>query len=208
MRFNLEQKLFVVAFDYPELVGKRKFLTYRQPMLYDDIFPTKCFFKELTVKEHHKVRSEWQEETEEATCDGFILADKEGNRFHNQYPTASYGQVTDTADRRFNLDIQHKGMPFAEYVEKHPDTVYDYHLLSDLLVEIQRGLPLLKEHNSERSNEKAQLLEQLYKQITEDFTQTFDSKYSILLEHKPLFDDSKLILPCISFVKTAGVATV
>lgn len=57
----------------------------------------------LTCAEHHKVPNEWDEKNE-LTCDGFVFKDESDNTvWYNQYPRASYGQISDTNDRRVRL---------------------------------------------------------------------------------------------------------
>lgn len=65
----------------------------------------------LECTEHHKVPSEWDPKPEPALdYDGFIFKgpDFEGKPtvWHNQYPRASYGQVSDAADRIVSLHIE------------------------------------------------------------------------------------------------------
>jgi hypothetical protein len=55
----------------------------------------------LTVVEHHRVPNSY-DQTNELTCDGYILETAGGERWFNQYPRASYGQVSDSADRQFH----------------------------------------------------------------------------------------------------------
>lgn len=57
-------------------------------------------FLELEVIEHHKVSSEYDEK-DLKDCDGYILKSADGRIFHNQYPRASYGQVSDRANYIF-----------------------------------------------------------------------------------------------------------
>lgn len=47
----------------------------------------------LTCIEHHRVPGEWDDVVQ---YDGFLFTDPEGNKWANQYPRASYGQISDT----------------------------------------------------------------------------------------------------------------
>ena len=59
----------------------------------------------LTVKEHHKVRLDYDQKDATPTYDGYILLDeKTGELYNNQYPYASYGQTSDTAN--WTADLQ------------------------------------------------------------------------------------------------------
>ena len=59
---------------------------------------------ELRCLEHHKVA--WDQDPHgEKKHDGFVFLDEtENRRWTNQYPTASYGQLDDSADRRVVRD--------------------------------------------------------------------------------------------------------
>lgn len=48
----------------------------------------------LSCVEHHKVADMWDSK-DEKKHDGFIFLDSDGNRYLNQYPTASFGQLSD-----------------------------------------------------------------------------------------------------------------
>ena len=50
----------------------------------------------LTCIEHHRVPGEWDDKIEH---DGFVFQDEQGQRWANQYPRASYGQLDDSQDR-------------------------------------------------------------------------------------------------------------
>ena len=101
MRFELNQKYPFVcvkfetaARQYTDGFASGCFEPYRHKLLGIEV-------KMLTCVEHHKVPNHWDEsETPELNCDGFIFLDEEnGIRWANQYPRASYGQVSDAADR-------------------------------------------------------------------------------------------------------------
>lgn len=103
-RFSIGQEIFVaiivhnvyrdgryVKEEYPDffLVGHQIPVT-----------PVDVKFRKLTVKSHHKVAWEYDEE-KELKYDGYQLYDEEGNIYHNQFPTASYGQLSDSSNHRF-----------------------------------------------------------------------------------------------------------
>lgn len=101
MRFELNQKYPFVCVKFE--MGARQctdgrtqacFEPYRHKLLDIEV-------KMLTCVEHHKVPNHWAEsEPPKLDCDGFIFLDEEnGNRWANQYPRASYGQVSDAGDR-------------------------------------------------------------------------------------------------------------
>lgn len=200
MRYDLQQTLFVVQFDFDLIHSEIKRLIFRQPMLHDSVFPTKCNFNLLTVTEHHKVRNEWQDAKEEPKCDGFVLSDASGKRFTNQYPTASYGQTTDTGDRRFCLDIAEDGK-FGAYFAENPDAIFEYHLLSDLLENIQRGIEGLRvPERGEEGKNKANELEKLYNFIVAAFKEAYP-EYTLEMKKEPAWEDSTLLWYKARFIK-------
>jgi hypothetical protein len=73
----------------------------------------------LTCKSEHQVPIEY---VEGRTGVGYIFVDPDGMEWHNQYPVASYGQITDVADRLVNPQ---DGQP-ASLGKK-------YHLMDDLM---------------------------------------------------------------------------
>lgn len=101
MRFELNQKYPFVCIKFENAVrqclnglASAAFEPYRHKLLGIEV-------KMLTCVEHHKVPNEWDEsQPPKLDCDGFIFLDEEsGIRWANQYPYASYGQVSDVADR-------------------------------------------------------------------------------------------------------------
>lgn len=59
---------------------------------------------DLTCVEHHKVPN-CHDPLGERVHDGFVLVDSENNRWNNQYPRASYGQLSTAADESVNSKI-------------------------------------------------------------------------------------------------------
>ncbi|QVD49238.1 hypothetical protein LUCX_168 [Xanthomonas phage vB_XciM_LucasX] len=57
---------------------------------------------EAACIEHHRVAGEWDDEIQ---YDGFIFQDTQGQRWHNQYPRAAYGQLDDSNDHRIHRAI-------------------------------------------------------------------------------------------------------
>lgn len=103
MRFNIGQKIFTIGLVLnSKSTGKLSIhghFVNPVPHLYTI---SKIQFNELTVTEHHKVSGEWSDEKE---YDGFKAVDKNGLIYSNQYPIASYGQLTDNKNHEFELDL-------------------------------------------------------------------------------------------------------
>lgn len=67
-------------------------------------------FKEFEVVEHHKVHLDYDgDDKAEPTCDGYILKDEFGILYTNQFPRASYGQMSDRGNYIFTIDD--RGIP-------------------------------------------------------------------------------------------------
>lgn len=70
---------------------------------------TDFIFKVFTVTEHHRVPNEYDDKNE-LTCDGYVLRATDGKEtdrnWHNQYPRASYGQLSDTGNGIFTLNAE------------------------------------------------------------------------------------------------------
>lgn len=61
----------------------------------------------LTCTEHHKVVVEYYEK-DGPKADGFVFVDEQDRTWHNQYPTAYYGQLDDSNDRQVRLHLNLK----------------------------------------------------------------------------------------------------
>lgn len=103
MRFTIGQKLFTIGLVLnSKSTGKISIhghFVNPIPSLYSI---SKIQFNELTITEHHKVAGEWSDKKE---YDGFKAVDKNGLTYSNQYPIASYGQLSDNKNHEFELDL-------------------------------------------------------------------------------------------------------
>lgn len=119
MRYQIGEKLFVLGFYHDG--------TKKTPSIWSSLGAViaqpelSWSFKiiELTVTEHHKVP--WDQDPEgKKECDGYILKDKDGVVYDNQYPAASYGQTSDFANRVFTVHLEnYTSEGLREYLEKH-----------------------------------------------------------------------------------------
>lgn len=98
MRYEIGEVVPVICFIYPSV---NNFISFRAPYIWGDKEDPVINVKLLTVSEHHKVAWD-QDPTEEKKHDGFLLKDENGIVFANQYPRASYGQISDRSDRLFD----------------------------------------------------------------------------------------------------------
>ena len=119
LRYNVGEKIFAVGFYHD---GKKV-----SPSVWNSIgavigqqdLDWSVKIIELEVTEHHKVPwNQDPDENAEKKYDGFILKSTEGARFVNQWPRASYGQVSDFANRVFSIHFQ-KGDDLKEFLERY-----------------------------------------------------------------------------------------
>lgn len=114
MRYEIGQKIWTVffhnldAFFYP---------SYSQFMPWESATFPEIEFRELTVTEHHKVLNEWANNTDVPDCDGYVLQDDTGRIWHNQFPRASYGQMSDNCDGLFRLFLEKQKPIFEEVLD-------------------------------------------------------------------------------------------
>ena len=100
-RYTIGQEIIVVGFNYGP--GKEVWFNHRPFAFAGTDYPLSIELFKLKVIEHHKVA--WNVDPNgERRYDGFILSTEEGDVWHNQYPVASYGQVSDIANRRFTIN--------------------------------------------------------------------------------------------------------
>lgn len=210
MRFQPNQTLFAVHFGHNQDVP-RSYGFFSMPMMFNDIEPDDINFIKLEVTEHHKVPNVYDAE-KKLECDGYLLKDEAGRVFANQYPLASYGQVSDEGNRRFGVHITEKGM-LDKLQAENPKVIFEGHLLSDVLERIQRGIKELKEvtgDNAAHCHEKAGLLEKLYERIVKEFGEKYPD-YHLNMAWKPLMKSTVMwpditIHKCIPVKKAEGMS--
>jgi hypothetical protein len=134
--------------------------------------------------EHHKVADYWAKDGEDKRFDGYILTDDKSAKWLNQYPRASYGQVSDAANRQFNRDI--KGLSkeqIKSLINDEENEPLVYELLSEHIGRILRGIEQLP-----HGHEKIPLLNKLLIATEEKARETFPGfKY----EYVPIVFKSK-----------------
>lgn len=140
-RYAISEKLLTIAFVYNGEIHTGL------PYQWGREAPEGILIRELEVIEHHKVPNEWDLEGEKE-YDGFVLKDAEGFIWHNQYPYASYGQVSDSGDRLFMVKAEDSSWLDALEAKGIPLEVT---LASDVYGVIHRGI---KEVSDEELREK------------------------------------------------------
>lgn len=106
MRYNVNQQYPFIAILFERKNGKKE-----TQGLGGTFFPWEhklisIHLELLTCAEHHKVPNAYDESKPPVLdCDGFIFTNPSTNEtWHNQYPSASYGQLTDTANYLVTVD--------------------------------------------------------------------------------------------------------
>ena len=207
MRFQVNQNLFAVHFGYNANVP-RTYGFYSLPLLFDNIEPDDINFVKLTVIEHHKVPGDYDIK-EEPQYDGYLLKNEAGLVFANQYPRASYGQLSDESNRRFAVHITESGV-IDKMQEENEKVVFEYHLLSDVLERMQRGIKDLENvkytaENEHYIREKRATLVKFYERIVKEFGEKY-ADYQLNMTWEPLFK-TELLWPKVSINKRVPIKT-
>ena len=130
--------------------------------------PTDIKFIKLTVKEHHKVPGDYDDEVK---YDGYILAADDGTIFTNQYPRASYGQVSDRGDRIFHIDFRGKTEEdFKKMFKNKTKVPYEYVLIHEVFTPMFKTVTLDKR---KLSDELGVRLSMLINHFKDNFTKQF-----------------------------------
>ncbi len=157
MRYETGEKVYGVHFLTEKFVDDEfSKQWYSQPYTYSDDPVVKITIVELLVKEHHKVAWEY-DEAKELKHDGYLLQDKEGFQWANQYPRASYGQLSTISDSRFTL--YHSSHDEYDKLAKQ-GRMLECHLLTDFIGNVYRFLD-----KAESQTEAPVLYERLTKLI-------------------------------------------
>ncbi len=101
MRYEIGQKVLVCRVDF--FNEENPFRRVYCPWLKDVLRGIEI--EELEVMEHHKVAYS-QDPKQELKYDGFVLVDKKGGKWFNQYPSASYSQTSTDRDYCFTTGQQ------------------------------------------------------------------------------------------------------
>jgi len=136
MRFNVGQKYAFVQVTFERdkgvFIASSKYIPWRDTLKSIQVHVFTC-------ESHHKVPNQW---VDQLIHDGFIFS-SDSNKYHNQYPRASYGQLSDNEDYMVTLHLDSPDK--YDFVNKSRSD-YRFELasnyLSNLLYEIeQTSLP-------------------------------------------------------------------
>lgn len=184
MRFQLNEILPVIHLRF-DTSGKLH-CTFRPYYPWSGHTVTKIQFDHLTVTEHHRVCDSYAAENSEPNCDGFVLKSGD-NVWHNQYPTASYGQTSDAADRMFIRRID-PDTCLTQWLEENPNTAVTVRSLSDYLTEVKRGI---YQRQQAQISEKTTLLDREHTKQLQDHLDAVVQSYEEEFGKKIVF--SKLM---------------
>jgi hypothetical protein len=191
-RYYPGQELYGIAFSYES----KDMSSYRAPMLHDTEYPSAIHILKLVVTHHHRVPNEYDDKPNPTLDnDGYLLMDTRDRVFTNQYPRASYGQLSDTGNRVFTEDVK---IDFDERFKTEKNDPVEYILITDVYSDICKGIrditrKLNEDFNPRRSYqgldfsklwEKRKSLDSLRIEIEEKFTELTKGK---ALYAKPRF---------------------
>lgn len=185
MRFEVNQVVLLVGVNFLSTrLGKRgdRGVTFRVPQTDDVINEIK--FVESTVKEHHKVPDEWADEPK---YDGFIF-DVQGHRGTNQYPRASYGQISDAQDRVISIIDDLYENKYKEDYDKFEqgDEIVNFTTATNMFDTINRGIEYFGRHKMPK---EAEALKVQYSRFEAALKEQFP-QYSIV--DKEIIEGSKI----------------
>ena len=137
-RYSVGEEIYACVFVYSDRISTS------QPFMMRSIeTPTDIKFIKLTVKEHHKVPGDYDDEVK---YDGYILAADDGTIFTNQYPRASYGQLDDRGDRIFDIDFRGKTEEdFKKMFKNKTKVPYEYVMIDEVFTPMIKAITLDKD---------------------------------------------------------------
>lgn len=178
MRYQIGEKILAIGFYHESDKATKTLINSIGYVVASPDLEWKFKIIELEVTEHHKVPVSYYE-NEGNTADGYVL--KSGDLvFHNQYPTASYGQLSDAANRVFSLKFEPGTL--KDQVEKH--IVLRYTLLSEQYEFLRNDI------HRDREPAVVEQLARLVKEIDQEIAERFKVK---MQQHQPYSDHPDMI---------------
>ena len=150
-RYSIGEEIYACVFVYNDRIS-----TGQPYMEWSNETPTDIKFIKLTVKEHHKVPGDYDEEIK---YDGYILAADDGTIFTNQYPRASYGQMSDRGDRIFHIDFRGKTEEdFRKMFDNQAKVPHEYVIINEVFTPMFKAVNLNKDRLPDGLGVKLSLL--------------------------------------------------
>ena len=162
-RYSVGEEIYACVFVYNDRISTS------QPYMMRSIeTPADIKFIKLTIKEHHKVPGDYDEEIK---YDGYILAADDGTIFTNQYPRASYGQVSDRGDRIFHIDFRGKTEEdFKKMFDNEVKVPHEYVIINEVFTPMVKAVTLGKDKLPDELGVKLSMLINHFK---DNFTKQF-----------------------------------
>lgn len=158
MRFQIGQKIPVISF-IVAMNGRERSAIFFLP--WDErIISSEIVY--LTVTEHHKVGNGYDDAKD---CDGYVLEAATGEKWFNQYPTASYGQLSTDADYYFRRAVRTEQQPYRNYV-----SLFTY--MEGLL----RGVYQFTHDEQLKNESRAQALQTIFDDLKQRYEELTDKK--------------------------------
>lgn len=176
-RYSIGEEIYCITFKYSDTIN----VSTSMIAVVMDGNPDIVVFNKLTVKEHHKVPNRY--DLTDTCNDGYVLEDENGIVFHNQYPYADYGQVSDAGDRYFVIDFSNKSEEIIKtIIDNKYNQPYEFVAISELVANIYKAIA-----NTNTRHHKSGISERykkLYELITTEFTKKYPDKKIAMLSHK------------------------
>ena len=151
-RYSIGEEIYACVFVYNDRIS-----TSQPYMTWSNEAPTDIKFIKLTVKEHHRVPGEHDDD--EVKYDGYILAADDGTIFTNQYPRASYGQVSDRSDRIFHIDFRGKTEEdFKKMFDNEVEVPHEYVIINEVFTPMVKAVTLGKDKLPDELGAKLSML--------------------------------------------------
>jgi hypothetical protein len=125
----------------------------------------------LTCVEHHKVPYDHDPE-DKLDCDGYVFVDVSGKRYYNQYPKASYGQIS--------TDNNHRAWP-QETADEESRDWFPFVTAKEFLSKLAKGVDDVAKIDEKVSTQiKSQHLQQHYDTIVARIADELKLKTSLV----------------------------
>ena len=172
-RYSIGEEIYACVFVYNDRISTS------QPYMMRSIeTPTDIKFIKLTVKEHHKVPGDYDDEVK---YDGYILAADDGTIFTNQYPRASYGQLSDRSDRIFHIDFRGKTEEdFKKMFDNEVKVPHEYVIINEVFTPMVKAVTLGKDKLPDELGVKLSMLINHFK---DNFTKQFPDMELVTAPH-------------------------
>jgi hypothetical protein len=171
MRYQIGQRVPFIHFNIENSITPQWFT---KPYLYNENKILKTTIVVMECIEHHKVP--WEYDTDnECKYDGYIFKNNE-NIWYNQYPKASYGQISSEQDSIISIHYEDN----EKYKCENEDELFEMYDLKSFLQLLLRGISI----NKQIKKEAQEYIEKL-ESLVNDISKQLKDEFSIDLIIKP-----------------------